>query len=98
MKKRIDSDKITKTFLEYTLINTTSVPTSQNLPSSENQFKLAQHVVSQFAHHAGVSVEIKDNAITTITLPRIFPTPRQSYSLATSIPRRTTPVIPMRCA
>lgn len=69
MKKRIDSDKITKTFLEYTLINTTSVPTSQNLPSSENQFKLAQHVVSQFAHHAGVSVEIKDNAITTITLP-----------------------------
>ena len=38
MKKRIDSDKITKTFLEYTLINTTSVPTSQNLPSSDNQF------------------------------------------------------------
>lgn len=69
MKKRIDSDKITKTFLEYTLINTTSVPTSQNLPSSDNQFKLAQHVANQFAHHTGVTVDINHHAITTITLP-----------------------------
>lgn len=69
MKKRIDIEKITKTFLEYTLINTTADPTNHQLPSSKNQFQLAQHVANQFADSPSVSVEIKKNAITIISLP-----------------------------
>lgn len=69
MKKRIDIERITNTFLKYTLINTTSDPTSQNLPSNDNQYKLAQYVANQFSGFAGVTIDVKRNAITTITLP-----------------------------
>ncbi|HHR3897981.1 TPA: peptidase T [Salmonella enterica] len=69
MKNRIATEKITNTFLEYTLINTTSNPTSQELPSNNNQYKLAQQVANQFAGCEGVTIDIKSNAITTITLP-----------------------------
>lgn len=69
MKRRIDTDKIVNTFLEYTLINTTADPASSELPSSNNQYKLAQYVISQFSEVDGVSIDIKHNAITTIMLP-----------------------------
>ncbi|EAA1976005.1 peptidase T, partial [Salmonella enterica subsp. enterica] len=69
MKNRIDIEKITNTFLEYTLINTTSDPSNQNLPSNDNQYKLAQYVANQFSELAGVTIDVKSNAITTITLP-----------------------------
>ncbi|EBF8384184.1 peptidase T [Salmonella enterica subsp. enterica] len=57
------------TFLSYTKINTTSVEGSTQLPSCENQYKLAEYVVSQFTDIPGVSTNIKENAITTIHLP-----------------------------
>ncbi|EJB5951685.1 peptidase T [Escherichia coli] len=49
--------------------NTTSVEGSTQLPSCENQYKLAEYVVSQFTDIPGVSTNIKENAITTIHLP-----------------------------
>lgn len=69
MKKRIDLEQIVDTFLSYTKINTTSVEGSTQLPSCENQYKLAEYVVSQFTDIPGVSTNIKENAITTIHLP-----------------------------
>lgn len=69
MKKRIDSEQIFNTFLSYTKINTTSIDGSSQLPSCENQYKLAEYVVSQFTDIPGVSTNIKENAIATIHLP-----------------------------
>ncbi|EJM1769856.1 peptidase T [Escherichia albertii] len=69
MKNRIDVDQITKTFMSYTEINTTSVAGNRKLPSCDNQYKLAQYIVSQFADIPGVNINIKENAITTIHLP-----------------------------
>lgn len=69
MKKRIDLEQIVDTFLSYTKINTTSVEGSTQLPSCENQYKLAEYVVSQFTDIPGVRTNIKENAITTIHLP-----------------------------
>lgn len=62
-------EQIVDTFLSYTKINTTSVEGSTQLPSCENQYKLAEYVVSQFTDIPGVSTNIKENAITTIHLP-----------------------------
>lgn len=69
MKKRIDLEQIVDTFLSYTKINTTSVEGSTQLPSCENQYKLAEYVVSQFTDIPSVRTNIKENAITTIHLP-----------------------------
>lgn len=69
MSERIDVESIIKTFLECTKINTTSVPDNSALPSSQNQYKLAQQVAGYFENDAGIDVVINDNAITTITLP-----------------------------
>ncbi|HAT1685169.1 TPA: peptidase T [Klebsiella oxytoca] len=73
MKQRISTEQITERFLGYTLFNTTSVPGSPHLPSCENQYRLAQHVVSQFSDIRSVSADIRDNAITTLTLPATHP-------------------------
>ncbi|EBR4458241.1 peptidase T [Salmonella enterica] len=69
MEKRINAEEILSTFLEYTKINTTSDPASQTLPSSDNQYKLAQHVINQFSGLDGIAIDIKSNAITKISLP-----------------------------
>lgn len=69
MNKRINVEQIVDTFLACTRINTTAVATSQTLPSSENQLKLAKLVASYFADCEAVRVTINDNAITTLTLP-----------------------------
>lgn len=69
MSERIDVESIIKTFLECTKINTTSVPDNSALPSSQNQYKLAQQVAGYFEHYKGIDVVINDNAITTIKLP-----------------------------
>lgn len=66
----VDIKQITDTFLKYTKINTTSVPTETKLPSCENQFKLAELVVSDFSGLDGVTTKILDNAITIITLEK----------------------------
>lgn len=73
MKNRIDTDQITETFMSYTKINTTSVDGSKELPSCENQYKLAEYVASQFTDIPGVNTNIKENAITTIHLPANTP-------------------------
>lgn len=69
MEKRINAEEILSTFLEYTKINTTSDPASQTLPSSDNQYKLAQHVINQCSGLDGIAIDIKSNAITKISIP-----------------------------
>ncbi|EIZ2110426.1 peptidase T [Salmonella enterica] len=69
MKQRINAEHITETFLGYTLINTTSVPSSPDLPSCDNQYRLAQLVAGQFSEVSSIRTDIRENAITTITLP-----------------------------
>ncbi|EAO5287077.1 peptidase T [Salmonella enterica] len=73
MKQRINAEQITATFLGYTVINTTSVPSSPTLPSCDNQYKLAQQVAGQFSDIRSVRTDIQGNAITTITLPANCP-------------------------
>lgn len=68
MTRRINADNIIDTFIRYTKINTTSVPDNQQLPSCENQFKLAQLVASEFAAECAVETIIHDNAITVLSL------------------------------
>lgn len=68
MTIRINTDNIIDTFIRYTKINTTSVPENQQLPSCENQYKLAQQVASEFAAESAVETTIHDNAITVLSL------------------------------
>ncbi len=68
MTIRINADNIIDTFIRYTKINTTSVPDNQQLPSCENQYKLAQQVASEFAAESAVETTIHDNAITVLSL------------------------------
>lgn len=69
MKQRISAEHITETFLGYTLINTTSVPSSPDLPGCDNQYRLAQLVAGQFSEVSSIRTDIRENAITTIILP-----------------------------
>ncbi|UJF17806.1 peptidase T [Vibrio sp. SS-MA-C1-2] len=64
----VDKKEILATFLEYTKINTTAVAASTHLPSCSNQRDLALHVINQLDGKDGITTEILDNAITTITL------------------------------
>lgn len=68
MTIRINADNIIDTFIRYTKINTTSVTDNQQLPSCENQYKLAQQVASEFAAESAVETTIHDNAITILSL------------------------------
>lgn len=68
MTIRINADNIIDTFIRYTKINTTSVTDNQQLPSCENQYKLAQQVASEFAAESAVETTINDNAITVLSL------------------------------
>ncbi|ECU9385495.1 TPA: peptidase T [Salmonella enterica subsp. diarizonae serovar 61:l,v:z35] len=73
MKQRINAEHIINTFLNYTRFNTTSVPGSPHLPSCENQYLLAKYVVGQFSDITSLETNIKDNAITKLTLPANYP-------------------------
>lgn len=68
MTTRINADQIINTFIRYTTINTTSVADNQQLPSCENQYKLAQLVADEFATESAVETTINDNAITVLSL------------------------------
>lgn len=68
MTIRINADQIIDTFIRYTTINTTSVPENNQLPSCENQYKLAQLVVSEFSNVNTVETSINANAITVLSL------------------------------
>lgn len=63
MKQRINAEHITETFLGYTLINTTSVPSSPDLPSCDNQYRLAQLVAGEFSEVSSIRTDIRENAI-----------------------------------
>ena len=65
---RISTQEITDIFLNYTKINTTSDASSVQLPSSQNQYKLAQLVAKELMDAGCTDVDIQDNAITTIRL------------------------------
>ena len=65
---RINTRQITDLFLNYTKINTTSDSKSMQLPSSQNQYKLAQLVAKELMDAGASHVDIQDNAITTIRL------------------------------
>lgn len=68
MIKRIEVNSIVDLFIEYTKINTTGVPDNSRLPSCDNQYLLAKKVAGQFADDNNITVQMQDNAITTITL------------------------------
>ncbi len=68
MSTRINIDEITKTFLDLTLINTTSVPGSLVLPSSKNQILLAKHVSKIIKDFGCEHIIMQDNAISIFEL------------------------------
>ncbi|MGF1869919.1 peptidase T [Photobacterium indicum] len=66
--QRIKTLQITDTFLNYTKINTTAVPSATHLPSSANQHILAQIVAKDLMAVGCTDIDIQSNAITTIRL------------------------------
>ncbi len=65
---RIKTPQITNTFLRYTKINTTSIASATHLPSSDNQYKLAQLVANDLKIAGCTDIDIQENAITIISL------------------------------
>ncbi len=64
-------------FINYTKINTTAVAGHGNLPSSQNQLKLAALLAAEM-RQLGLKVEEHDNAITIGTLPANLKDPKRS--------------------
>ncbi|AQS41154.1 MAG: Peptidase T [Candidatus Tokpelaia hoelldobleri] len=66
---------IVERFLRYTRINTTAKPGATTLPSSENQWKLAQLLATEM-RGLGLNVEERDHAIVIGTLAANSTTPK----------------------
>lgn len=69
---------ITERFLNYTRINTTAVPNSGMLPSSEGQTRLATLLAGEM-RALGLDVEERDHSIVVGTLAANSPTEKHNY-------------------